>query len=106
MRRIHLLTLLAIMGLATVPFASAQNQSAAAPASSTVNSLPASDSVMGVQSVDNLADQAETDLNSPTFTHFDFRGTLLEKAYQQEPQSGWQNPNLTKSAGTIGAGGN
>jgi hypothetical protein len=61
---------------------------------------------MGQQTSDSPAVQAEqTDLNSPNFTHQDFRGTLLEKAYQQEPQSGWQDPNLIKSTGTIGPGG-
>jgi uncharacterized protein YjbI with pentapeptide repeats len=91
--------------IAALPFASAQNQSTAL-APSTVNSMPANDSAMGAQASQDLAAQAEqTDLNSPNFTHPDFQGTLLEKAYQQESQSGWQDPNLTKSTGTIGPGG-
>jgi len=47
----------------------------------------------------------QTDLNSPNFTHQDFRGTELEKAYQGEAESGWENPNITKSNGIDTGGG-
>ena len=52
-----------------------------------------------------MASVEQTDLNSPNFTHQDFAGTQLEKAYQQEEKSGWENPNLTKSAGIDGPSG-
>jgi len=60
----------------------------------------------GITMVQPTSDsEGQTDLNSPNFTHPDFRGTELEKAYQQEPRSGWQNPNITKSAPSDGSGG-
>ena len=106
MRRIPLLVLLALFCIAALPFASAQEQSTAA-APATMNSKANNDSAMGMQTSQDLAAQAEqTDLNSPNFTHSDFRGTILEKVYNQESHSGWQDPNLTKSAAAPSGGGN
>ena len=47
----------------------------------------------------------QIDLNSPDSAQPDFRGTELEKAYQQEPQTGWQDPNIIRSGSLDQAGG-
>ena len=79
----------------------AQSQNTVAPSSMNSTQSSAVSSSLGDDGA-ALAQEAsqieQTDLNSPNFTHQDFRGTELEKAYQQEPRSGWQNPNITKSA--------
>jgi hypothetical protein len=85
----------------------AQSQNTAAPSSMNGTQSTAVSPSQG----DNgaaLAQEAtheQTDLNSPNFTHEDIRGTELEKAYQRESVSGWQDPNTTKSA-VIAGGGN
>jgi hypothetical protein len=92
-----------VLGTLAVAQTYDQNQGTAAPSS--MNNAQ-SNGISQASGNDPVAQQAEeTDLNSPNFTHQDFRGTELERAYQQEAQSGWQNPNLTKSAGIDGPGG-
>jgi hypothetical protein len=74
-----------------------QNQGTASPATTT--STQQNDSAMNQQtsgSADAEVQAAQAGVNSPDYRP-DFRGTELEKAYQQEEQSGWQDPNITKS---------
>ena len=95
---------LLVMGTMSV----AQSQNTAAPSAmngmqSTVVSPSVGDD--GAALAQQASQTEQTDLNSPNFTHQDFRGTELEKAYQQESGANWQNPNVTKSAGVDGPSG-
>jgi hypothetical protein len=97
---------LVAMGTLAVAQTYDQSQDATSPPSTTNGT--ANDSAVTQQASDNdaAAQQVEqTDLNSPNFTHQDFRGTELEKAYQREEQSGWNDPNITKSSGIDNGGG-
>ena len=105
MRKFRLaFAVLVAMGTLAVAQTYGQSQDTTSPPSTT-NRTPANDTAMDQQMNDNTAAAAQTYANGSNFTPQDFRGTELEKAYQQEPQSGWENPNLTKSANIGGAGG-
>ena len=99
------LTLAVVVGMGTL--AVAQSQKSPAPASMNTGSGLMSPMLSdgGAALVQQALQLEQTDLNSPNFTHQDFRGTALDKAYRQEPRSGWQNPNITKSAEGVDGGG-
>jgi hypothetical protein len=99
MRKLPLaFAVLLIMGTVAVAQTYDQNQDTTTPSSTT--SIQQNDSTMSQQTIGNTdatlpADQVG--VNSPDYRP-DYRGTELEKAYQQEPESFWQDPDITKSA--------
>ena len=102
-KRNCLLVFAGLLVLGTLAVAQTYDQSQrTALTTSAVTSTQPNDTTMVQPTSDS---EGQTDLNSPNFTHQDFRGTELEQAYQQEPRSGWQNRNITKSAPSDGSGG-
>jgi hypothetical protein len=96
--RKSLLVLAGLLMMGTLAVAQTYGQSqSTVPA---MTSMQSNDAAMDQQKSDNAVSVGQTDLNSPNFTHENFQGTILEKAYQQEERSGWQDPNLTKSSPT------
>ena len=88
---------LLVMGTIAVAQAYDQNQDTTSP--STTNSMQQNDSTKNQQtsSATDFTDQtSQIGVNSNNYQP-DYRGTELEKAYQQEEQSGWTDPDVIKS---------
>ena len=61
--------------------------------------------VSGIDLATGSSPNTPADLNSADMVPPDFRGTELEKAYQQEEQDGWKDPNIIYSTGLEAVGG-
>jgi hypothetical protein len=95
---------LLVMGSLAVAQTYGESQSTTS-APSTTNSMQTNDSAMGQQASDNNAAAEQTDPDSTNFTHQDFRGTELEKAYQQFDKSGRSDCSAIRATGCDQGGG-
>jgi len=87
------LAMLFLMGT----LAMAQNQSTETPP--TTKRLQRNNSTTRQQAsgnVDATVEPSKVGVNSPDYRP-DFRGTELEKAFQQEEKAGWKDPSIIKS---------
>jgi len=70
----------------------------------TVMNGTATDDTLLTQKTSDNGTAAQKDTSDAEFNRQEFQGTELQRAYQEEPRTGWQDPNLVKS-GNIGGGG-
>ena len=98
------LAVLFVMGALSVAQTYDQSQDTTS-TPSTLNGAPANDSALNQQTNDSATTAVQANTNGSNFVPQDFRGTELEKAYQQEAASGWNDPNITKSNGVDAGGG-
>jgi hypothetical protein len=100
-----LLAIAAWLVMGTVAVAQTYDENRRTGSPSTPNSTQQNDSAMNRQTGGSTDPAAQVGVNSPDYRP-DYRGTELEKAYRMEPKTGWQDPNITKSAnGNPGGGG-
>jgi hypothetical protein len=86
-----------LLGIFAMAQSNNQNQSTVAP--HTTKRMQRNKSAMGQQvngSPYATVPPSQVGVNSPDYRP-DFRGTELEKAYQQEEKTGWKDPNIIKS---------
>jgi hypothetical protein len=103
-----LLAFAALFVMGTLALAQSYDQSQSATSTPSTSSTASDNAALGLQGNPDPQvnpSQASTDSGySDNYNPQNWQGTELEKAYQQEPQGGWQDPNVTKS-GDIEAGG-
>ena len=96
--RNFLLAFAVLLVMGTVAVAQGYDQNQSAPTPSTTYSTQQNDTMSQQTSADTDASAlaVRPGVNSSDYRP-DFRGTELEKAYQQEEAAGWQDPDITKS---------